>query len=198
MGVALRSAMDAPKLRKRVITSIKSRFAQQTFGDQLRWMADNYRSFEGWLNWEVAYAFSRANPWPDFTAERESRYTDGCLADVRFYAGKDEDPACACHLETKLIWNNGNRSKMIAQAAGDAKYLSALGGANLLLAVTVSANAPKDDLESEPTSSAVMGSLRKRLDGVERSHRVLNLDTPKDGPKYYVYPRINAALFEIG
>lgn len=190
------------ELRNAFADVARSFFLSKNIVQKIRFFADSYNSFEGWLNWELAFAFSSEYPWPGYTAHRECRYKNGGLADIAIYTGGDYSVAKSkCHLETKVVWDNHNAGKGIQSIARDEERLS-LCEAGLLLVVAISAQQmpPNEELSLKARSSDyLLAQVEAVLSSATRRNRQFLLeDDVKPSPRYYLAPSIRMALYHVG
>lgn len=177
-------------------------FKSKEVRQRIVFLADNYNSFEGWLNWELAYALARKYPWPHFTAHRECRYPypAGGLADIAFYKGIDYNGTQAVsHVETKLIWNNGNAGKMIGSLARDEARLQEQPGSNVLVVVAISSGTENFSGLRDGSAEVFLKRIEKGLrPATRRSPNLLfAVDIPSRLGGYYVHPSIRVATYDV-
>jgi hypothetical protein len=188
--------MTTPVLVKSVLDTFEKTFSSRDFRRRLRFFVDSYRSFEGYVNWELAFQFAARYPWPDWTSLRENRYEDGGLADLVFYEKSgDYEPDSSCHVETKLIWDNFNAGKMAQSAHRDFKRLLRYPG-SLMLLLGASGNEEKDGLGVRPPLEVIRRAGAAFSAAARRSERVL-LDLPVPKGKWYRGPKFAAAIYVV-
>lgn len=190
-----------PELLDRVSSVLKSTFDDEDVRARLLYFVDAYRSFEGWLNWEIAFRFAneKSNRWPEWTAQRENRYEGGGLADVVFHKGTHYDAKKSCHLESKLIWANGNAGKMASSAERDYQRLMPFPG-SLLLLVGAAASVAKDEGLRVENPRDLINKVSSLLSVATRQSEVKLLDLSVDKKakgKFYLGPRVAASLFYV-
>ncbi len=165
---------------------------------RLLFMADSYASFEGWLNWELAYAFSRQYPWPDYTAQREYPLPNGGHVDLALYHGdRPGEGGPVVLVVTKLIWDNHNAGKLFESASMDEQRIAAHGEGLVLLA-TVSAGVEVEDGPRAGSAAELLLRAEKALTPDTRATREVLFDRDvKPGANWYLAPRMLVAAYRV-
>jgi hypothetical protein len=194
-----RTRRGAIDLRRAFVESAQEHLRTRPIRLRLRYFADECNSFEGWLNWELAFAFSSRFPWPEYVARREHRFPkDRSLGDIVLYQGHVAPPAeKLVRIETKLIWNNKNRSKQVRFAVADGERI-ALSGHGVLTVVAVGANQPNDYLRIG-SSDEILGDVESLLPRTAVKKRaVLHAEDIKPSPEFEVAPSIRIVAYPVG
>jgi hypothetical protein len=184
------------------VTVAKEHFKSKERRLRLRYFADEGNSFEGWFNWELYYAFATAYPWPEFTIRREHRFPgEAGLTDLVLWEGGDF-PASArkaaglFRIESKLIWDNGNRRKQIKSARRDFDRIRRVGN-GLLVVVAVSANQANDNGVQQRDPCELLHELSAELPPASSPAMELYREDSKEGKAFYLAPRIRIAAYPV-
>lgn len=194
--------MTEAKLREKFLECLNRLSQKEAFKRRLLFFADSVNSFEGWLNWELAWAFAEKHRWPAYSAARESRLEGGGLADLVLAVGREYQPGTpACHVETKLIWANANRPKMLRYAVDDYRRLQGL-SAGLMLVVAVSAGkseGPSAPLKVEPPEKTLKlyeAALAKAGIRPPTGAFACRIEAPLSD-EWYLSPRIHLRAYPV-
>ncbi|RUO89316.1 hypothetical protein D7Y11_30815 [Corallococcus sp. AB018] len=191
--------MKDAKLREKFLGCLNRLALKKDFQRRLCFFADSVNSFEGWLNWELAWAFAEKHPWPKYSATRESRLEDGGLSDLVLAVGREYQPGKpACHVETKLLWANANRSKMLRYAVDDYRRLQGL-GTGLMLVVAVSARRPSPLLKMEaPKKTLTLYEKELFKAGIQSLQVAFDcrVSAPLKG-EWYLSPEIHIRAYSV-
>lgn len=159
------------------------------------YLADSYASFEGWLNWELAFAFSRQYPWPDYTAE----FLPEGLADLALYHGEEPgERGPVALVRTRTIWDDDDEARNVEAAGRDERRIAGEGDGVLLL-VAVSAGAEVEGGPRCGSAAELILRAEKALSPETRITREVVFDrVVKPGAAWYLAPRILIAAYRIG
>ncbi|QRK08608.1 hypothetical protein JQX13_53495 [Archangium violaceum] len=190
--------MKDAQLREKFLRCLERTARKKDFQRRLLFFADSMNSFEGWLNWEVAWAFAEKYRWPEYSAARESRLDGGGLSDLVLAVGREYQPGKpACHVETKLLWANANRPKMLRYAVDDYRRLQGLSeGLMLVVAVSAGKRSPLRVEAPERTLKLYEAALAKA--GILNSQAVFDCPISaqlKD--EWYLSPRIHIRAYRV-
>ncbi|WP_147443671.1 hypothetical protein [Corallococcus sicarius] len=190
---------NARELKREFILLLDQLVRSREFRKRLLFFADSGNSFESWLNWELAWVFAKNHPWPRYSVARESRLDGGGLADLVLAVGSEYQPGVpACYVETKLIWANANRGKMVRFAVDDFRRLRGLKD-GVMVVVAVSA-AQESQLNVEP-ADVTLTEFEKALEraGIVESRNIFDchLEASNRG-EWYLRPRIHIRAYQAG
>ncbi len=104
-------------------------------------------------------------------------------------------------LETKLVWNNSNRSKQMSSAANDAKFLAKHRLSGLVLVVSVSALQTNEWVKLEDAKTDLIAETEARIRraaGDVAVKSTIVLETAARASQWYLKPMLRAALFDVG
>jgi hypothetical protein len=191
--------MKDAQLQKKFLGCLKRLARKKDFRRRLLFFADSVNSFEGWLNWELAWAFAEKYRWPAYSAVRESRLEGGGLSDLVLSVGREYQPGKpACHVETKLVWANDNRPKMLRYAVDDYRRLQGL-SAGLMLVVAVSAGKKPSPLKVEaPEETLTRYDAALAKAGIQNPQVAFDypIAAPLEG-EWYLRPRIHLRAYQV-
>lgn len=161
---------------------------------RLLFLADGYASFEGWLGAELAFAFARQYPWPDYTAEL---LPEG-LADLALYHGEEPgERGPTVLVRVRTIWDDDDEARNIEAAGRDERRIAAEGDGVLLL-VAVSAGAPVERGPRCGSAAELILRAERALGPETRITREVVFDHGvKPGGGWYLAPRMVVAAYRI-
>ena len=162
---------------------------------RLLFLADGYASFEAWLNAELAFAFSRQYPWPDYTAEL---LPEG-LADLALYHGEEPgERGPTVLVRTRIVWDDEDEAREIEAAGRDERRLAAEGD-GLLLLVAVSAGVEVERGPRCGSAAELILQAERALGPETRSTREVVFDrAARPGAGWYLAPRVLIAAYRVG
>ncbi|MFY0575784.1 hypothetical protein ACN28S_16760 [Cystobacter fuscus] len=190
--------MKDGQLREKFLGCLKRLARKKDFQRRLCFFADSVNSFEGWLNWELAWAFAEKHRWPEYSATRESRLEGGGLSDLVLAIGREYQPGKpACHVETKILWANANRSKMLRYAVDDYRRLQGL-STGLMLVVAVSAGRPSPLKMEAPEKTLTLYEMALSKVGIRSPHAAFDyrISAPLKS-EWYLSPCIHIRAYRV-